>query len=207
MISNKVIGVSGVAGSGKDLFFTLLSKIKKCKRISLADALKEEVNPWTTEHYGVNSLTCSRKEKELIRPFLVFHANLRRGQTCGRYWINILNKNIKKLKLEEDEILVITDIRFDYYPTDEVYWLHNELNGLLVHISNYCRVESGNTSPPVIIEKGPANDSEKVNDPKLKKAADHNIKWEFLQKPKEESDKILTENYIIPFVKKYLDTV
>jgi len=204
-LTNKVIGLSGVAGSGKDLFFTLLSKIKKCRRISIADALKEEVNPWTKEHYGVNSVTCSREEKELIRPFLVFHANLKRGQSQGRHWINILDKNIKNLKLDDDEVLVITDIRFDHYTDDEVFWLKQELNGLLVHICNYCKVNSGGAAPPIIVEKNPANDSEKINDPKLKINADHCIRWEFMQKPKVETYETLTKKYIIPFAKKYLD--
>lgn len=205
MTKNKVIGVSGVAGSGKDLFFSLLSKFKKCRKLSLAEALKSEVSEWTLKHYGINASTCSREEKELIRPLLVFHANLMRGQSFGRHWINILNKKIKNLKLEPDEIIVITDIRFDHYEKDEIFWLKQELNGLLVHISNYVKVESGNHSPPVIVKKEGANDSEKINDPKLKIAADHSIEWEFLQRPKEEVEEILSEKYINPFIKEYLD--
>ncbi len=207
MIPNKVIGVSGVAGSGKDLFFTLLSKLKKCRKLSIASALKDEVAPWTIQHYGVDASNCSREEKELIRPFLVFHANIKRGQSQGRHWIEILNKKIKNLKLQPDEILIITDIRFDHYATDEVFWLKKELNGILVHISNFCKVDSGNSLPPVIIEKTGANDSEKTNDPKLKAAADHCIKWEFMQKPKAETHKTLTEKHVEPFAKKYLDSI
>ena len=51
-----------------------------------------------------------------------------RGQSLGRHWINILNKKIKNLKLEPDEIIVITDIRFDHYEKDEIFWLKEELN-------------------------------------------------------------------------------
>jgi len=205
LTKNKVIGVSGVAGSGKDLFFSLLSKFKKCKKLSLAEALKDEVSEWTIKHYGINASTCSREDKELIRPLLVFHANLMRGQSLGRHWINILNKKIKNLKLEPDEIIVITDIRFDHYEKDEIFWLKQELNGLLVHISNFVKVDSGDHSPPIIVKKEGANDSEKINDPKLKLAADYSIEWEFLQRPQEEVEEILSEKHVKPFVKEYLD--
>ena len=47
-----------------------------------------------------------------------------RGQSLGRHWINILNKKIKNLKLEPDEIIVITDIRFDHYEKDEFFGLN-----------------------------------------------------------------------------------
>lgn len=205
LIKNKVIGISGVAGSGKDLFFSLLSNFKKCRKISLAEALKVEVSEWTLKHYGIDASNCSREQKEVIRPLLVFHANLMRGQTFGRHWINILNKKIKNLKLEPDEILVITDIRFNHYEKDEVFWLKKELGGILVHISNYVKIESGNHSPPVVVHKKGANDSESLNDPKLKKSSDYEIEWEFLQKPQDQVDKILSEKYVKPFVKEYLD--
>ena len=207
VMDNKIIGISGVAGSGKDLFFKLLSNLKKCRKISLAEALKKEVSPWTKKHYGIDATNCSREEKEVIRPLLVFHANVKRGCTYGRYWINIVDENIKKLKLDDDEILVITDIRFDYYDQDEVSWLQKELKGSLIHLSNYMKVESGDCSPHTIIKHGPANDSEKSNDPKLKLQADYSIDWEFIQKPQEEVDKILTKKHIEPFIKNFLDTV
>jgi|TARA_R110000751_G_scaffold55_1_gene223 hypothetical protein len=205
-MSNKIIGISGVAGSGKDLFFDLLSNFRKCRKISLAKALKEEVAPWTKKHYGIDATNCSREDKEVIRPLLVFHANVKRGCTYGRYWINIVNENIKKLKLDDDEILVITDIRFDHYDQDEVFWLKKELKGSLIHISNYVTVESDDCSPPVIIAHGPANDAEKTNDPKLKLQADYSIDWEFIQRPQDEVEEILTKKHIEPFIRNFLDT-
>lgn len=211
MNSSKIIGVSGVAGSGKDLFFDLLSKYLndvygiRCHKLSLANALKKEATEWTLEKYGINCLDCTREDKEVVRPFLVFHGTVRRGQTQGRHWINILDKKIKNLKLNDDEILVITDIRYSHYEEDEVFWLKNELGGILIHILNYIKVGSEDCSPPVIIEKSAANDSEKINDPKLKKLADHKIRWPFLDGTREEINNSLTESYIKPFVKKCLD--
>lgn len=208
----RVIGISGVAGSGKDLFFTLLKKYLEetygihCNKLSLADELKKEVNRFTIQEYGIDALTCSREDKELIRPLLVFHGTIRRGKSLGRHWINILNKKIKKLKFSNNEISIITDIRYDQYENDEVYWLKNELSGTLVHISNYAEVNSGSTSPPVIVDKNPANDAEKANDPKLKQKSDYSIRWPYIEGTPEEVSKKLTDDYIIPFAKKYLDS-
>ena len=66
-----VIGLSGVAGVGKDLFFQLLSKKINVRRFALADALKREASIWTYKQYGIDALNCSREEKEVIRRFLV----------------------------------------------------------------------------------------------------------------------------------------
>ena len=161
------------------------------------------MRPWTQKHYGIDAVKCSRRDKEIIRPFLVFHGNVKRAQTLGRHWVDIANKKIKNLKLNDDEILVITDIRFDHYEQDEVFWLKQELKGLLVHISNYVKVEK-NLSPhsPTIIKKGPANESEKANDYKLKAAADHCINWQFIQKPQEEVDQIFDRKIYKTFRKK-----
>ena len=130
-----VIGLSGVAGSGKDTFFEMLAERMACKRVSLGDALKEEVYDWTLKHYQINSLKCSRQDKEKIRPFLVFHGGRKRAQTSGRYWIDLTDKRIARNAL--DYTTVITDIRYDDYENDELDWLRNELGGTLVHISQW----------------------------------------------------------------------
>ena len=56
----KIIGISGVAGAGKDLFFKLLSQKIKCKRFSLGDELKEEIKPYCLAHFGIDPTNCSR---------------------------------------------------------------------------------------------------------------------------------------------------
>lgn len=172
MNAPKVIGLAGVAGSGKDTFFELLSKEVNCQRYSLADGLKDEVNEWTKQSYGIDALTCSRLEKEIIRPFLVFHAGIRRTQSEGRYWIEKLSEKLDTRETNSQIIQVITDIRYDEYAKDEVHWLKEELGGKLVHISMYRRGEKGE-----IIEKEPANFDEAKNDPVLRDSADHFIEW------------------------------
>jgi len=173
-MDNRVVGITGVAGCGKDTFFKifrdLLSKRNiKTKRYSLADALKKEVSEWTKTHYGINATNCSREEKEIIRSFLVFHGSQKRLRTEGRHWIDTLNEKIKSDKLSSDTIIVITDIRYDDYPHDEAYWLQNELKGTLVHIGMY--------EPALEKRKEPANPEEERNDPKLLNKTNYKIEW------------------------------
>jgi len=169
-----IIGLSGVAGAGKDLFFGLLSKKLNCQKIALADALKEEVAPFSQDQYGINPLTCTRKEKDLIRPLLVFHGSFKRNLSEGRHWINKLNKEIKNNLT--NSIVIITDIRYDDYPKDEVYWLKEELEGLLVHVSVYKEVP-GLCGSHYKSFKQPINEEEARNDPKIKAQADYTVEW------------------------------
>ena len=52
----KYIGLSGVAGAGKDLFYSLLSKRIPCQRFSLADGLKSDVRDWCIENYNIDGV-------------------------------------------------------------------------------------------------------------------------------------------------------
>mgnify|MGYP003650290302 CR=1 FL=1 len=171
-MSKRIIGLAGVAGSGKDTFFELLSKEVNCQRYSLADELKREASAWTEDSYGINASTCSRLEKEIIRPFLVFHGQMRRTQTEGRYWIDKLSKEISDENHPELVLQVITDIRFGEYEKDEIHWLKKELGGTLVHVSMYNQDEERN-----ITWKPPANECEEKNDPILKDHSDWFVEW------------------------------
>jgi hypothetical protein len=173
-MNNIYVGLSGVAGSGKDLFFSMLSEKIQCERLSIADALKEEVSEFTKSSYGIDPLNCTREEKNLIRPFLVFHGTMKRNKTNGRYWINQMNNKILKNNIS-NKIVIITDVRYDDYPKDEVYWLKKELGGYLVHISLYDDIPRLNSS--IREYKLPANEEEGRNDPKLKTQADYLVDW------------------------------
>ena len=185
-MDNWVVGLTGVAGCGKDTFFKIFSDLLskrgiKTKRYSLADALKKEVSEWTKIHYGIDASNCSREEKELIRSFLVFHGSQKRLRTEGRHWINTLDDTIKSDKLSNDTIVVVTDIRYDDYPRDEAHWLQNELGGTLVHIGLYEPVnfpyDAGGVNSHFKKYKEPANLEEKRNDPKLLNKTNYKIEW------------------------------
>ncbi|MBC8395243.1 MAG: hypothetical protein H8E05_00980 [Bacteroidetes bacterium] len=170
-----VIGLSGVAGAGKDLFFSLLSGKLNVRRFALADALKREASTWTQKQYGIDALKCSRKEKEMIRPFLVQHGTQKRKMSKGRYWIDSIDKNIKGflLNAETKDIPVVTDIRYQEYERDEVVWLTEELDGMLVHISQF---EVERATGKRTYHK-PANSEEEKMDPILEELADYRVKW------------------------------
>ena len=184
------IGLSGVAGAGKDLFFSLLSQKLDCVRQSLADNLKKEVTEWCYNHYGIHPLTCSREEKDIIRPLLVAHGSIKRGKTNGRHWIEELNKKIKNNL--SNSIVIVTDIRYDDYPKDEAYWLKEELGGYLVHISLYDEVSRLNSSFKKY--KLPANEEEARNNPELIRKADYIVDW------KREKDKSRLEPHVNDFL-------
>jgi len=178
-MTNKIIGISGVAGSGKDTFYSLLSEVLPCKQFSLADELKQEVNQWCKLHYRVDSVDCDREEKETIRPFLVAHGSAKRKLSGGRHWIDKLNDKIIKDKFRGFK--VITDIRYDDYDNDEVSWLQNELNGVLVHVSQFSYVPDYGEGALIKEFLEPANSEERQNDPKVKQKSDFQIEWEFLK--------------------------
>jgi hypothetical protein len=179
-MNNLVVGLSGVAGCGKDTFYEILKDSLskrgiKTKRYSLADALKKEVSEWTKTHYGIDSSDCPREEKEIIRSFLVFHGSQKRRRSEGRHWIRILNDIIESDKLPHDTVVVITDIRYDDYPKDEAYWIQEELNGVLVHIKMYELIPRLNRNVKTYTK--PANPEEERNDPKLINKTNYKIEW------------------------------
>ena len=183
----KYIGLSGVAGAGKDLFFSLLAERLSCQRLSLADELKSDVKDWCISNYNIDPVSCSRKKKDILRPFLVFHGKQKRDATDGRYWIERLQEKINFLEKTvsnspfQDMYCVITDIRYDEYDRDEVSWLKDELKGSLVHILQYTEKPDSNEGCLYRIPRPPANEEEKHNDPKIKAKADFNIEWKFLK--------------------------
>lgn len=178
-ISNKkVIGLAGHARSGKDTFASILMhKLqqtgKSVKRIALADPLKADVDDFLVKNIGISAFTQVPEEKLLIRPMLVWYGDTQRKRTSGRYWVDLAKKVIDE---SDYDYYIITDVRYDVYEKDELYFLKNEVNGLLCHISKYLVMPNG--------EKefiAPANDHEAQNDPKIKSVAHHKIQWEHIK--------------------------
>ena len=176
-----IIGVSGVAGAGKDLFVeTCIQELanlgKTGVRLALATALKEEVKDWCLEHYRIDPTNCSREDKEKIRDFLVAHGTTKRHASEGRHWVEKLQPQIESIK-DNYDYLFVSDLRYADYPRDEVYWLKNELQGPLVHISQYSLQPTPHETVKVF--RNPANQEERRNDPKLIEQADFKLKWEY----------------------------
>ena len=167
----KNIGLTGVAGCGKNTIADILTLFFNRLRIptqqlSIASNLKKELVASSKELYGIDSVDCSREEKDTIRPFLVAHGKIKRNLSNGRHWIEKINKD-----LNPEKINIITDVRFDEYEKDETFWIKKEINGILIHGSRYEEVGDER----VFIQ--PANKEEEENNPRLKKEADFMLNW------------------------------
>lgn len=182
MISNKplIIGIAGVARCGKDTFASILTNQlkatgKSVDKFAFADALKQDCDSFCKEKLGVSAFTQVPEEKLLVRPLLVWYGDAKRKQSNGRYWVDIIDKQVKK---STADVCLVTDVRYDFYERDEISWVKEECHGLVVHVSRWRipitpnGIRGNRTFVP------PANDHEKENDPKVKAKADHIVEWE-----------------------------
>lgn len=166
-----LIGISGVAGSGKDSFARLIGESfnnlgYEVKYLSFAKKLKQEVSRISKQLYGIDTTNCTRDEKNLIRPLLLAHGAIMRAKTDGRYWIDSVNSQIEK-----DKINIITDVRFCEYKSDEVSFIKKENKGIVVHVSRYTEFEGERQ----MIK--PDNEYELRNDKKLIELSDYSFSW------------------------------
>ena len=157
----KIIGISGLARSGKDSFYELSkpylenNKIRH-ERIAFADELKSECDPFLKKNVGISAFTNDNKEKEIIRPLLVTYGTHIRRKLNPRCWIEKIEPKLKNSK--DKDVFFITDVRFK----NEIDWVH-DMGGLSIHITRQ------GIFPP--------NEDEKQNDPILKKTSKAKISW------------------------------
>lgn len=164
----KVIGLCGVARSGKDTFCeTALSLFKeqglKAHRISFADALKNDVKDFLLDKVGISPFTNKDSEKDVIRDFLVAYGTKLMRKIDQNYWISKVQEQVRT-NMENDEISIFTDIRYE----NEIDWIQEELDGYCIHITR--KSPSGNAVPP-------ANPDEEQNDPILYSKSDAQLVW------------------------------
>lgn len=156
----QLIGISGVATSGKDTFFKISQKLlqakTECKRHSLAHALKTEVDTLCREQLGFSAFTEDPSQKELIRNLLVSWGQLRRQQNTS-YWVNVIKGNFI------EGVNFITDVRFK----DEVDFIKKNGGKLL-----FLYRKKGN----YLIT--PANDVEQKFTLPLQSVADVTLTWD-----------------------------
>ena len=175
-----ILGLCGLARSGKDSFFRFAEEYYnkqniECKRFAFADELKEEVDDFLMTHFQLSAFTNNPEEKNIIRPMLVTHGMMKRKISKGEYWINkIEDKAINYSK--QNKIAVITDVRFE----NEIDWINK--NGKSIHITKI-----GNKSP---------NSEEKENDPKVKLKSLHKFSWIDFKDNFETEGKIVAYNIL-----------
>lgn len=198
-INNVVFGISGVARSGKNLFAKYLYNFvldKKAKEFAFADKLKVELSSFIEDHYGVDVFTEIPEEKQLIRPLFVAHGTQKRVLTKGRYWIEQIKQEV--LDASQKTNVLITDVRHAVFDNDEHFFIKNECDGILIHVS---KIRNDGTILP------PANQTEAMNDPIIKSRADIVLEipefqnelayFEYLngQKTRKEIESLLSKRY------------
>jgi hypothetical protein len=165
------IGIAGVARSGKDsLALEIENLITSYKgrtiyRTSLAQPLKEDCKDFIKQYLGLNVFTDNNEEKATFREFLVWYGKVKRQQTEGKYWTNLLDERVKKF---QPDICIIPDIRYQQYEQDEVSWLKAKQNNILIHLQRIAI--NGEIVPP-------ANMDESINDSIIQNSADYKIIW------------------------------
>jgi len=158
----KIIGITGLARSGKDSFYNLSKPIieslnQKHVRYAFADSLKEESDELLSKYVGISAFTEDNSEKEIIRPFLVTYGTHVRRKLNPDCWIDKIQKKIEQ-DTDKDSWVFVTDVRYE----NEIEWIH-KLNGKAIHITR-----EGNIAP---------NQEELDNDPILRKRADWQLSW------------------------------
>lgn len=184
-----VVGVSGVARSGKNLFCDLIiEELAKqgysAKQFALANALKRDCSNFLETYCDLDVHTDNTHNKSLFREFLVWYGDLKRKQSNGRHWIEKMDEQISKYT---GDVALVSDVRYAHYPNDELGWVVYEHEGLLVHLRRYER-----SSTAVIDETGnvqmnyvqPPNEHERINDPKLREGAHFQLNWPTVDDPR-----------------------
>lgn len=206
MKTKRYIGISGVARSGKNLFCDISKKILtekygyKCSSYALAFYLKNDCKEFINDKLGLDVFTENTENKKVFRDMLVWYGDVKRKQTDGRYWTEKLQSDMEK---DDSDVIFITDIRYNFYPKDEVYWIQKELNGKLIHISKYTYGFPSNErrmrpeyDKNVKVYTEPANDHERWNDPKVKVASDYQLEWKHISTEDKTYEEILNEEYL-----------
>lgn len=180
-----IIGISGYARSGKDLFTSVAQKVLKehglkSEKFALAYELKNDLKSLIKNKTGIDVFTDNTQEKSIIRPLLVSYGDVMRKISEGKYWTNKVEHRIDKSKAD---VVFITDIRYDVYPEDECTWLQKKMAGKLIHITKYKQgpVPSGrrfSKNKIVKIYDSAPNDHELLNNPKVKAKANCAFEWE-----------------------------
>ena len=164
----KVIGLCGVAQSGKDTFCDIARRLFLeqdivARRLSFADALKGDTDEFLQDKVGISAFTTDLEEKTLIRDFLVAYGTKLMRKKDENCWIKKVEDCVKDY-MRQDIVTIITDVR---YP-NELAWVQDTLKGKCLHLS---RIDpKGNEIPP-------ANEEEKLYNPILKKGCDNSLSW------------------------------
>jgi hypothetical protein len=186
------IGISGAARAGKDTLCRALIRefakinIEAVRKSIAGDQVKADLFDVLMDNFELDAFTEDSDEKEFMRPLLVEYGKMQRKKTQGRYFIDRFEPKLNCVN-------ILPDIRYVEYPSDEVYWLNNEVNGLLIFVERKNIFD--------------ANDTEKVNNFIIRQMADFEVSWDSLDENDpndlleiEKHAKWIIDEYYIPMV-------
>lgn len=157
-----MIGISGLARSGKDTLAKYLSEVIledmgiQPKVYSFADKIKWHLRDVIFDQYKISAYTEDSEEKKIIRDILVCHGETMKKVHGKTVWADLLFKNLNETEIKNFPI--IPDVRFDF----EVKYIQ-EKGGQVIHISKV-----GNLPP---------NKIEEENDPLCRGCVDLQHTW------------------------------
>lgn len=192
-----LIGIGSTSRVGKDtLAKYLFNKFHghiDISIFSLAYELKKQMEQFIQDKLSLNVWTDNSEEKAIFRSLLVEYGKIQRIKSNGKYWTEILDKKIKNKSKSlnyKPFIIIVPDIRYCEYPEDEVYWVQDKWNGILINID---RIQKNGTLIP------PANRDEAKNSEIIKKYSDYNFIWPSIE---DFGESYIYNNYFIPFFDK-----
>tara|TARA_Y100000361_G_scaffold147438_1_gene158976 strand:- start:343 stop:927 length:585 start_codon:yes stop_codon:yes gene_type:complete len=159
-----MIGISGLARSGKDTLAGCLKKIIekefncKVEIVSLAKQLKSDLSKVIACNFHFQSDTDDTEDKNLIRPILVAYGEAMKSKWGDDVWVKKLDESLKSRV--DKKFYIVADVRFDF----EADYFKDNREATMIHIS-----KNGNEMP--------LNDVEKVNDPLVKSKCDLQHHW------------------------------
>jgi hypothetical protein len=158
-----IIGISGVARSGKDTlangFVRILKELGvKSERLALADELRSECRSFIKKTLNIDVLNMTDDEKKIVRPFLVFWGTHMRRKADENCWIKALEKRRKP-----DALTIVSDVRYQ----NEADWV-KESGGFLIHIARLDEKGEFVQAP---------NQEERENDPLLIEKSNVSFVW------------------------------
>lgn len=157
----KIIGISGVARSGKDTLYSQINKrIPSAKRYSFADEIRRDLSGFVWKRYGIDIYNMTPEQKEELRPLLVFHGQYMKDKVGETYWVD---KVFNQIDQDKPDVAVITDVRFPFE-----FDMVKERGGSVIYVERI--LEDGTTV-------GPANNDEAQNAPILRERSDNLIRW------------------------------
>jgi hypothetical protein len=172
-----IVGVSGYARSGKNTLCDILNNFCKSKGLeskifSFAFALRQDLNSFCTEKFGISAFTENSEEKNKIRPLLISYGEVQRNLSNGLYWLTKLKPEINNFFKNGGNVALISDLRFKVFDFDEIDFVRSYPNSLIYCVSRIK--ENGE-------EVKPAHLSESENFPKICKKSDVNSTWRTVQ--------------------------